>query len=574
MKRVIKGFVVVFFLALLVFAGLKGIRYIQKNRPNKNKIDLAKIYKAEGDQASIIYENDMMEEVAFVVDGKIYLDIEFAKSYLDDKIFFDYNELLFSYTTPDQLIRSFIDQSEYTINGADNIEEYKITVVNAEEDVFVSLDFVEKYSNYKHEYFSNPNRLLIWTLGKEDRLSNVVKEAELRVLPDIKSEIIMDVVEEQLVYVITEGDVDNGVVTDRDTSKWNFVMTQDGFQGYIRKKYLGESQVVKRSDVNYVYDYTSILMEDPVSLVWHQVTNVSANNNIGNLLDGTVGVNVVSPTWFTLKSAEGDISSIASKSYVNTVKGKGVQVWGLITNQFNRNLTRDLLQYTSRRDAFVRNLIDLAIEYDLDGINIDFESFNNTEGEAFTQLIRELSIECRKNQLVLSVDIYVPSAWNLFMDRTAITEVADYLIVMGYDEHWGGGPTSGSVSSIGFFEKGLYDTLELAPANKIIMGLPFYTRLWEEVEDQIVSYNAYGMDRARRILEENAIEPVWDEETGQFYAEYQIGDSVFKIWLEDSSSIEERMKVIKDANIAGFAAWKLGLESKAVWNVIDSYNRK
>jgi spore germination protein YaaH len=461
------------------------------------------------------------------------------------------------------LIRSVIDTKEYTINGEKFEENQKITVANDEDQIFISIDFLEKYCNYEHSLYSDPNRVLIRELGKADKILTVTEHTQIRVLPDVKSEIVVDASKDQeLIYLEVE------------SNNWSMVMTTDGYQGYIKNKFIGATETQNRPKRLYEYDYTSIALDGPVSLVWHQVTNTTANNNINELIDETKGVNVVSPTWFSLSNAEGDIKSIASYEYVNTIKQKGMQVWGLVTNQFDRELTRELLSYTSRRDAFVKNIIDLALEYGLNGMNIDFESFNNAEGEAFTELIRELSIQCRKNKLVLSVDIYVPSAWNLFIDRTAIAEVADYIVVMGYDEHWGGGAESGSVSSLGFFEKGLMDTLELVPANKIIMGLPFYTRLWEEVNGAIVSYKAYGMDKAKEIITEQGITPIWDEFTGQNYAEYTIDESIFKVWLEDESSIKERMKVIESANIAGFAAWKLGLESTAVWNVIESYNEK
>lgn len=561
--KFLKSLMVLFLLGLLVFAGVKSIKLIQKNIPNKDRVDISSIIKAKGDFISIIYENVLLEDEGLIVENNIYVPVEFAKTYIDDKIFFDYNELLLSVTTPSQLIRNQVNTKAYGVNGEMTDFSEIITVVNEDETVFVSMNFLQQYFNFQHASYLSPNRVLIRELGKTDEQVLVQKYTQLRVAPDIKSEIVIDVDENQTLYYLEDTNVG-----------WTFVMSLDGYHGYIKSKYIGNRTVKNRQEIMYEYEYTSIAMEAPVSLVWHQVTNMTANNYINDLISKTKGVNVVSPTWFTLQNAEGDIKTIASKTYVSSMKQKGIQVWGLVTNQFDRNLTRELLHYSSRRDAFVKNLVALALEYDLDGINIDFESFNNTEGEAFTQLIRELSIQCRKYDLVLSVDIYVPSAWNLFIDRTAIAEVADYIVVMGYDEHWGGGPESGSVSSLSFFEKGLLDTLELAPANKVIMGLPFYTRLWEESDGQIVSYNAYGMDKAKSIVEEQGIEPKWDITTGQHYAEYMVADSVFKIWLEDSNSIEGRMKVIKEANIAGFAAWKLGLESAEVWNVIDSYNNK
>ena len=215
-----------------------------------------------------------------------------------------------------------------------------------------------------------------------------------------------------------------------------------------------------------------------------------------------------------------------------------------------------------------------AIKYNLDGINVDFEKIPKDAAVHYVQFLRELSVKCRNNGIVLSVDNYVPAPYNSYYNLTEQGEIVDYVVIMAYDEHYQGSEESGSVSSIGYVNKAIQDTLTMVPAKRTIIAIPFYTRIWKETTEggtTKVSSEAYSMEAAWNFMVDRGVEPVWDETTGQYYAEYQEDNVLYRCWLEEEESTEERMKLISEASVAGVSGWKLGLEKKSIWNVIIKY---
>ena len=226
----------------------------------------------------------------------------------------------------------------------------------------------------------------------------------------------------------------------------------------------------------------------------------------------------------------------------------------------------------------------------MDGINIDFEMIRLHAAEGYVQFMRELAIECEKIDIVLSVDMYVPIASNKYYNRAAIGEVADYLVIMGYDEHWAGCGEAGSVASLPYVTSGFDYTLKEEPASRVIYAIPFYTRVWYEdtldnapdgaviIEDAIngdyaLSSKAVGMGDAKELIDKNKGSLRWIEELGQYYSEYYIGDRFARIWLEDKESLTLKLNVMKDRGLAGVACWKLGLDSKEAWEAIAEYTK-
>lgn len=305
-------------------------------------------------------------------------------------------------------------------------------------------------------------------------------------------------------------------------------------------------------------------------MAWHQVTTQAANAYLSDVMSGVEGLNTISPTWFSLSDNEGNFTSIASVDYVAQAHQMGLEVWGLVDN-FNKEVdSYTVLSSTSKRARLIEGLVQAAAACGMDGINIDFEQISEETGEHFVQFIRELSIPCRANGLVLSVDNYVPVGNTNHYGRAEQGRVADYVIIMGYDEHWSGSQEAGSVASIGFVETGIQKTLEEVPAEKIINAIPFYTRVWKTGGGTVTS-DAVGMDSADQFLADHNASSMWDESTGQNYAEFEEDGSFYQVWLEDEQSVEVKLNVMASYNIAGVGAWKLGLERPSVWNVIDLY---
>ena len=306
-------------------------------------------------------------------------------------------------------------------------------------------------------------------------------------------------------------------------------------------------------------------------MAWHGVGSKEGNETLDAMLSQTKGVNVISPTWFTLVGNEGDFSSFATQSYVDKAHDRGIEVWALVGNVESVDVDMyEVLAGTTNRTHLIEGLINTALEYNLDGLNIDFENISLDAGEPFVEFIRELSIPCREHGIVLSVDNYVPMGHTDHYNRAEQGLVADYVVIMGYDEHYSGSDEAGSVASISFVERGISDTVEQVPAEKVINGIPFYTRIWETAGTNISS-QAVGMEMAQAYIREHGITTRWDEETCQNYGEFQSGDSFCQVWLEDAESIRVKLNIMQKYEIAGVAEWKLGFEEPSVWDVIEEY---
>ena len=279
-------------------------------------------------------------------------------------------------------------------------------------------------------------------------------------------------------------------------------------------------------------------------------------------------MNVISPTWFSLTDNNGNYRSLASKDYVAKAHAKGLQVWALIDNFSADVQTETLLASTATRRRLIDSLIADAEKYDLDGLNLDFESLKTEAGVHYIEFIRELSIPCRQKGIVLSVDNYVPARYNSFYNLKEQGIVADYVIMMGYDEHFAGGEP-GSVSSISYVKNGISGMLEDVPKEKLINAVPFYTRLWIEAGDGSITSKAMGIADAKKWVDNNQVELTWQADTAQYYGEKQTNDGAWFLWMEEERSLKEKMNVVRQNDLAGVACWKLGFEDSAAWDSIQ-----
>ena len=348
---------------------------------------------------------------------------------------------------------------------------------------------------------------------------------------------------------------------------WDQVATDDGYIGYIDKKKVGEAEKTKFERSFNREQYSYLTMDSKVNMVWHQVTSTDANAYFADATANMTGVNVISPTWFYLTDTSGNIASIASADYVSQAHEKGLQVWGLIDNFTQEVSTTETLSSTAARQNIISQLIQAAQDVGMDGINVDFESLSEDVGTHFLEFLRELSIECHKNNLVLSVDNPVPEDFTSHYDRAEQGRVVDYVIIMGYDEHYVGSE-AGSVASLPWVEQGIQDTLKEVPAKRVINAIPFYTRLWRTTGGNVTS-EAIGMDQAQQTIADNNVETYWDKTTSQNYGKYDIDNSTYQIWLEDAQSVAEKVKLVSKYDLAGVSAWKLGFENNGIWQVIS-----
>ena len=414
------------------------------------------------------------------------------------------------------------------------------------------------FRSMTYEVLKDPDRVLVnYKWGTLQR-AKLKRDESVRYQGGVKSPILTDGVKGDTVTVLEE--LDN----------WTKVATKDGYIGYVRSKKLGSAFEEELSNEFTEPEYTRIQKDYRINLVWHQISNMDSNYSLPSDIEEMTGVNTISPTWFSVASKDGTISSLAESEYVTTAHEKGLEVWGLVDN-FNQEVDIvEALTNTLSREKMTSQLIEAALEYKLDGLNIDFESLPEETGDAYIQFLRELSVQCRKNGLVLSTDNTVPRPFSAYYQRRQQAEVVDYFIIMGYDEHYVGSEP-GSVASLSFEKEGIESTIaEGVPPDKIISAVPFYTRLWKIDTNGEVSSEAIGMETATNTLEDNGVTTNWSEETSQDYAEYHDSDgALYKIWLENEKSLELKAKLVKEYNLAGIAAWKLGFEQADIWEVLD-----
>lgn len=583
-KRKIRAalFLIIPVVAVIVIAVL-----IKQFMPSKEVMELTEYYPVEKDEILLVMQDEVYETRGLYMNGTAYVDIDTVNSHFNKRFYWDANENILIYTTPSEVIKAEVGSKDYYVNRSKSSVDYQIVKVDGEK-AYIAVDYIKQFSNVEAEFYKDPNRVVFTYKWNEKYTSSIVKkDTQLRVEASIKSPILKELkAGNEVVYIAEEkaGEEEEKAEDEKKSDKkkegkkknssFTRVITEDGVTGYVQNKRLKDEKT-QVLETNYEeVNYPSITKDYKINLVWHQVTVQEANDGLLNLLDATKGVNTISPTWFRVASNKGEITSLASETYVNRAHGAGVEVWALCSDVDSEDVNMlELLSYTSRREKLESELIAAAIKYNLDGINIDFEKITKDAGPHFIQFIRELSVKCRSNGIVLSIDNYAPG-YTDYYDREEQGIVADYVITMAYDEHHGGSEESGSVASIGYVQDAITNTLKEVPAEKTVIGIPFYTRLWKEVteDDELkITSEAYGMTTGANVLADNGVTPEWDEATGQYYGEFESDGALYRMWLEDERSVELKMKAIDEAGVAGVAGWKLSLEKPAVWDVIIKY---
>lgn len=548
MKRKLLPLLILTGLIIAALAVLLGGDLIAKYTPSKEKADTAELFQVKDDQVALVFNKELQEAKGIVVDGTTYLPIGWVNEKLNSRFFWDSVEKLLVYALPDKIL--YANQGT---KGSDG----KVLVRMKGDELYLSLGLVLNYTDIRIAAYDQGTvkRLFIDNDWGAETVATAKRGTKVRTGDDIKKPIVTEAARNSKLRIISRGET------------WSKVATEDGYLGYIRNKAMREpyEKALESSFQAPVYESQSL--GEKVVLVWHQVTRAEANQGMEELIGRTKGVNVISPTWYALTDNQGNYTSLASREYVEKAHSMGIQVWALIDNFSKDVQSATLLTPTSNRKKLIEKLMKEVETYDLDGLNLDFEGIPEEAGPPYVQFIRELSIECRKKGVILSVDNTVPKDFNLFYNRKEQGAVADYVIIMGYDEHYAGGEP-GSVASIGFVEEGIANTLKDVPKEKIINAVPFYTRLWKE-GDGDPSSSALGISKAKTWLDDNHVELAWQESVGQYYGELTEGDVRQYLWMEDERSLGLKMDLIKKYDLAGVACWKLGLESENVWDVIS-----
>lgn len=560
MKKIIPVLIAIV-LIIVVGVAAFGAKLLDRYSYSKEKANLAEYFGVTGDDdVPVILQDEKIEEHAKLWDGTCYFDFATVQKYFNDRFYEDKKEGLLLYTLPDAIVRTQIGTSEVSKNGETESRDYVLARYEGEQ-LYVAADFVKEYTNFSYELFTDPNHMQVYTEWNQRETATVTKDTQVRYQGGIKSDILREISKGESVTVLEQMET------------WCKVKTQDAYIGYVENKKLSEITTQEPIPVTDYEEpvYTSNTRDHKINLAWHGVDGAAGNDTLESMLQNTKSINVISPTWFALTDNEGNFSSAATQDYVDRAHNMGLEVWGLVDNFTKGQVdTYEVLAGTTNRTKLIDGLVAEALQYGLDGINVDFENITQEAGQPFIEFIRELSIPCREHGLVLSVDNYVPMDHTDHYDRREQGVVADYVIIMGYDEHYKGSKEAGSVASIDFVERGIANTVEQVPAEKVINAIPFYTRIWE-TRGTTVDSQAVGMEIARQYIENHSIATVWDETTCQNYGEYQSGDSYFQVWLEDEESIQVKLNIMSKYGLAGVAEWKLGFDEPDVWNVIEAY---
>ena len=542
---------VLLFIFILAGSGL-GVFFAKKYMPSNELADKSRVFGIKGGQVALILDNQVQEEKGIYEGGQVYLPVDWVNEHLNQRFYWDEGEKLLVYALPDSIV--YADESAQGEKGP----LFKVT----QDGMYLSLGVVVNYTDIRTQAFatSQIKRVFIDTSWQPYDTAVLKKTGQVRVRGGVKSQIITEAAAGETVDVL------------ETMEKWSRVRTSDGYIGYVENRKLEAGEQVAPASTFEAPVYTSISMDGKVRLGFHQVTRPEGNNTLESYVSNARGMNVIVPTWFNVVSGDGTYTSLASRDYVDKAHDMGLKVWAMVENvsteESVKNLnTKTLMSSTSTRKKLIEKLMNEADTYGFDGFNLDFESLKAEAGPHYVQFIREMSVACRNKGLVLSVDNYVPSSYTAFYNRKEQGIVADYVIVMGYDEHYAGGE-AGSVSSIPYVREGIENTLKEVPKEKVINAVPFYTRVWT-VNEGKTSSKAYGISDARQWVEENQVELTWDKLLGQYYGETVSGSGQQYIWMEEEDSMKLKIDLIKEFDLAGVACWKLGFEPADIWDIVS-----
>lgn len=567
-------------LIILVIAAVVGAFLWKRYSPSDEEYDRNAYFGIEKEgQLAITVDDQVVDPQGMILDGKAYIQYETVRDYINSRFYWDPNENILLYTLPTDMVSVEVGSQDYSVSNERKSEDYVILRTEGS-TAYIALDFIQQYTNIDYEVYDNPSRVMIVTDWGKTTVAKVRRDTQVRYQGGVKSPILTQ---------ISKGDE---VTVIESEEHWKKVRTVDGFIGYVKNSALRKEETKTISRDFEEQEFTSISKDYTINMAWHNVTNSDANSGVLEMIAQTKGLTTIAPTWFHVADTDANLTSIASAEYVNYAHQSNIEVWAAVRD-FDGGIdsndeSYEVLSHTSKRQKLINQLISEALRVGIDGINVDFERISEDCGEHFIQFIRELSVRCRQNGLVLSVDNYVPMSFNTQYDRKEQGIVADYVVIMGYDEHYAGSPEAGPVSSYNYVKDGIEATLKEVPAEKVISGIPFFTRLWQETpktEEEIaaaagtdeaeytmnVTSEALGMTAAENTVAQAGVSVTWDEDAQQNYATWEADGVTYEIWLEDEQSIELKLKLMKDNGLAGTAAWALGQEDPDIWTLIQQY---
>lgn len=554
-KRIV---IVAAFVILIVV--MAAMFMIVRYTPTKEKMNGYVFFNLDKstDKTMVIIDGKQYSDTGVVTDGRHYLPQEFVADNINAGFYYDKESQAVLYSDSSYMYTYMSGKNVYTDDTGKTYNTDYPVVIDINGECFIAWEYIAEHTDCEYAYGSEPERINISIERENKQCVTVKKKSAVRYRGGIKSPVL---------EYVQKGD---RLVYEDDLDDWIKVTTATGYTGYIKKTEASDTFEYIREEKNYeTHNYN--MKDDKVTLAWFQVSGVAGNSGIDNNIATASGVNVLAPTWYSVTDSSGSMSCYASAGLVNKMHQRGTDVWALVSD-FDTNVDFAAL-YSSKkaRTNMVNTLINDAEKYGFDGINLDFENIKSAYAKDYLQFVRELSIECERKGLVLSTDNYKPEAYNRCYNLKEQSRFVDYVIVMAYDEHYAG-TDAGSVASLPFVKEAVEDTVQLVGKEHVIAGIPFYTRIWTTTDGNTTS-RAVGMQAAVDQLNSDGQVALWNDDCGQYVASYTVGNSTRQIWFEEEKSIEAKMQVIQENNVAGVAGWKLGLEKSSVWSVISKYNK-
>ncbi|MEO3945720.1 glycosyl hydrolase family 18 protein [Gorillibacterium sp. CAU 1737] len=553
------------FLVLLLLTAALVVSYRYWNdRPNQEHVapDFGGLAKP------VYYAGELLKPEAIGSGETLALPLPVVEKHLDPYIRYEADSQSVIITTTDRVVR--MKTRELTAFLNDKPFSLQVPVEEKNKVTYVPVQALKDYYRFQLSESSDTGAVLLKKEGDAIQWAKVPanekhpsRTVSLRSLPTVKAPIYSDLKQEQSVMLWGEEE------------GWYRAQTESGILGYVQK----EDLILDRTETVPVQPETPAFdpgkpLGEKINLTWQQIWSTKPDlDKIGDM----PGLNVISPQWLHLLDGEGTVTTKADLAYSKWAHDRGYRIWALFNNGFDPDRTSQALASYDTRIKVIKQLAAYAEMYQMQGINVDFENVYLKDKENFVQFLREMAPILHEQGLVVSVDITVKGGsevYSKFLDRKALAEAADYLILMGYDEHWATSQTAGSVASLPWVEEGVSRILEEdgVPADKFILGVPFYTRIWtEETVDgkKKVSSKAYSMDYIQSLIKEKNLTPVMLDDIGQHYVEYKEDGKTMKIWIEDAVSMQKRMDIISKYDLAGVASWSRGMESANIWPLMQ-----
>lgn len=495
----------------------------------------------------IFGENIKTDFKPFIENGGVYISTDTIGKTIDEHIFYDNITSKIIITTKSDVAKFKVGEKRVSLNL--EFKDIENEVKEVEGKLYFPINVVKDLYDIDINYNEKIDTIII---DKKANSTGDVLFNKVNVYSDIKTDS----------NVLTQLNKEDKITVYADSLKhnrWIKVKTEDNLVGYINKS---SSTIVEPENIE-----TEKVKKDKIVMFWQYGNTLSTLGN--SKIDV---VNVVSPTLYELKNSKGDIESRSATAYVNKAKSLGYKVWPIITNgidsvSYSSTDTSLLMNSETARENLIKNILTVLERDNLDGINVDFESMKPDDRELYTQFIRELAPLVRKQNKVISVDMYFVN----YVDRKGIGEAVDYAILMGYDQRGNWSNESGSISEISWVEKNIKSLMNDSeiPSEKIILGVPFYTRLWTEKSGVAKpTTSVYTIKDSANYIASNKLKYTYDEKAGQNYIEHTKGDLTYKMWIEDSTSMKNRVNIINTNELGGLAAWQKGFETSDIWDTI------